>query len=57
MNVIIFYSPIENYSDHFLFKIKMAVKQTIEGIIGLLIVIIPKYEQSKEKEKQKEKKE
>ena len=52
INLIIFYSPIENKSEHFLFKLKMAVKQTIEGIIGLIIAIIPKYEAPKEKEKQ-----
>ena len=52
INVIIFYSPIEDKSEHFLFKIKMMVKQTIEGIIGLIIVVIPKYEAPKEKEKQ-----
>ena len=48
MNIIIFYFPIENKTDHFIFKIYMAIKQTIDGIIGLLIVIIPKYEKPKE---------
>ena len=52
MNLIIFYSPIENKSEHFLFKLKMAIKQTFEGIIGLIITFIPKYEPPKEKEKQ-----
>ena len=52
INVIIFYSPIEDRSEHFLFKMKMAVKQSIEGIIGLIIAVIPKYEAPKEKEKQ-----
>ena len=52
MNIIIFYAPIENKSEHFLFKIKMAVKQTLEGIIGLVIAFIPKYEPPKNKEKQ-----
>jgi hypothetical protein len=57
LNVIIFYAPIENYSDNFLFKIKMAIKQTIEGITGLIITIIPKYEPNeKPKEAEKEKK-
>ncbi len=51
LNIIIFYSPIENKCEHFLFKIKMGVKQTFEGIIGLIIVFIPKYEARKEKEK------
>ena len=52
INLIIFYSPIENKSEHFLFKLKMAAKQTIEGIIGLIIAAIPKYQGPKEKEKQ-----
>ena len=50
-NIIMFYSPIENYTDHFLFKTKMAVVQTIEGIIGIISCLIPKYEEPK---KQKE---
>ena len=55
LNVIIFYAPIESVSDHFLFKIKMAIKQTYEGIIGLIIIFIPKYEPTqKEKEKENE---
>ena len=46
-NIIMFYAPLENYSDHFLFKAKMAVIQTIEGIIGLISCLIPKYEEPK----------
>lgn len=53
MNIIIFYFPIESRTDHFLFKIYMAIKQTYEGIIGLIIEIIPKYEKKKENEKLK----
>ena len=49
LNIIILYAPIEKKSEHFLFKIKMAVKQTFEGIIGLIIAIIPKYDSPKEK--------
>jgi hypothetical protein len=51
-----FYYPIESRTDHFLFKIYMAIKQTYEGIIGLIIVIIPKYEKKNENEKEKLKK-
>jgi len=40
-----FYAPLEDYSDHFLFKAKMAVIQTIEGVIGLISCFIPKYEE------------
>ena len=46
-NIIMFYAPLENYSDHFLFKAKMAVIQTIEGTIGLISCLIPKYEEPK----------
>ena len=46
-NIIMFYAPLENYSDHFLFKAKMAVIQIIEGIIGLISCLIPKYEEPK----------
>ena len=46
-NVIIFYAPIEEKTDHFLFKAKMTVKQIIEGIIGILNCFIPKYEEPK----------
>ena len=52
INVIIFYSPIEDKSEHFLFKIKMIFDITIAVIIELIIDIIPKYEAPKEKEKQ-----
>ena len=55
MDIIIFYFPIESRTDHFLFKIYMAIKQTYQGIIELIIVIIPKYEKNKEKVKEKEK--
>ena len=47
INIIIFYAPLDNYSDHFLFKAKMAVKQTLEGILGILQCLIPKYEEPK----------
>ena len=44
-NIVMFYAPIEDKTDHFLFKAKMAVKQTFEGILGLLSCLIPKYEE------------
>jgi hypothetical protein len=50
-NIIMLYAPIENYTDHFLFKAKMAVVQTIEGILGIVNCLIPKYEEPK-KEKE-----
>ena len=51
INIIMLYAPIENYNDHFLFKAKMAVVQTIEGILGIINCLIPKYEEPK-KEKE-----
>ena len=50
-NIIMFYAPLENYSDHFLFKAKMAVIQIIEGTIGLISCFIPKYEEPQIKNK------
>jgi len=47
MNIIIFYAPIDNICDHFLFKIKMGFVQIFEGIIGLLECLIPRYEEPK----------
>jgi len=46
-NIIIFYWPIENYTDHFLFKGKIAIKQTIEGSLAIINCFIPKYEEPK----------
>ena len=44
-NIVIFYAPIEAKTDHFLFKARMAVLQTLEGIYGILSCFIPKYEE------------
>ena len=52
-NICIFYSIIDKRFPYFLFKFRMSIKQIIEGIIVLLICIIPKYEE-KEIENQKE---
>ena len=52
-NICIFYSIIDKKFPYFLFKCRMSVKQIIEGIIVLLICIIPRYEE-KEIEKQNE---
>ena len=51
-NVVIFYSPIEDMTDHFLFKAKTAVEQTIEGIFGILSCFIPKYVEPKKENKE-----
>ena len=49
LNILISYAPLEQRCPHFIFKSRMAFKQVIEGIIGLLSCVIPKYEDPKEK--------
>ena len=48
-NIFIFYAPIEKKFPHFLFKSRMYIKQTIEGIVGILECLIPRYEDIKQK--------
>ena len=56
-NICIFYSIIDKKFPYFLFKCRMSVKQIIEGIIILLICIIPRYEEKEiEKENENDKK-
>ena len=50
-NICIFYSILDKKYPHFLFMFRMSIKQIIEGIIVVLICIIPNY---KKKEKEKE---
>ena len=54
-NICIFYSILDKKYPHFLFMVRMSIKQIIEGIIVVLICIIPNYEK-KEKEKETGKK-
>ena len=54
-NICIFYSILDKKYPHFLFKFRMSIKQIIEGIIVVLICIIPNYEK-KEKETGKKQK-
>ena len=49
LNVIIMYAPLEKNFPHFLFKCRMTFRQVIEGIIGLIECIIPKYEEKPNK--------
>ena len=51
INVILLYAPIEKHCSHFLFKIRMSFTQIIEGVIGLLECLIPRYEDPNEKNK------
>ena len=49
LNIIILYAPFEKKCPKFLFKLRMTFKQIIEGVIGLLDCLIPKYEDPNEK--------
>ena len=49
LNILLLYAPLEKKCPHFLFKARMTFKQVIEGIIGLLVCLIPKYEDPQEK--------
>ena len=49
LNIFIFYSPINNKFPNFIFMSIMSVKQTIEGIIGIISCFIPRYIPQKEK--------
>ena len=50
LNIIMLYAPIENKCEHFLFKGKMAIKQVLEGSLGLLNCFIPKYVEEKKEQ-------
>ena len=47
-NAIILYAPLEKHFPHFLFKSRMTFRQIIEGVIGILDAVIPKYEEIKQ---------
>ena len=44
-NIIFLYSIIEKKYPQFLFRIRMFVKEIIEGILSLFMAFIPKYEE------------
>ena len=51
LNIFIFYAPINKKCPHFLFISRMYIKQIIEGTIGILECLIPRYEEDKSKKK------
>jgi len=53
LNIYIFYYPLNSRFPHFLFLIRMYIKQIIEGIIGILECLIPRYEEEQSKKKTK----
>jgi len=48
LNILIFYTPINNKFPNFIFNTIMTLKQTIEGILGILESFIPRYIDKKE---------
>ena len=48
LNILIFYTPINNKFPLFIFNTIMTLKQTIEGILGILESFIPRYMDKKE---------
>ena len=48
LNIFIFYSVIEKRCPHFLFTYRTYVKQIIEGSIGILECLIPRYHEEKQ---------
>ena len=48
LNILIFYTPINNKFPNFIFLSIMSIKQTIEGVFGILESFIPRYIDKKE---------
>ena len=49
LNIFIFYSLIEKRRPHFLFFYRTYIKQIIEGSLGILECLIPRYIEDKQK--------
>ena len=47
VNIFVFYYPINTKFPNFLFMSLMSVKQTIEGVIGIIECLIPRYVEEK----------
>ena len=50
-NIVVFYAVIEKKFPYFVFKSRMAIKQVIEGVIVLILCLIPRYEEKEKNEK------
>lgn len=44
INIILLYAPIEENFPHFIFMIRMFIRQMIEGIVGVIYCLISKGE-------------
>ena len=51
LNIFIFYSLIEKRCPHFLFIYRTYIKQIIEGSLGIIECLIPRYIEDKQKNK------
>ena len=51
LNTFIFYAPINKKFPDFLFVSRRSIKQVIEGTIGIIECLIPRYEEEKIKKK------
>ena len=51
LNIFVFYAPINKKFPNFLFVSRMSIKQVIEGAIGIVECLIPRYEEKKIKKK------
>jgi len=50
-NICLFYSPLDKKYPYFVLKIRMSVKQIIEGVIVLILCLVPKYEEEQKEQK------
>ena len=48
LNILVFHTPINNRFPNFIFNSIMSIKQTIEGVFGILECFIPRYVDKKE---------
>ena len=51
MNLALLYAPINKFCPNFIFRGFIAVKQILEGVIGVIECLIPKYVEEEQKEK------
>ena len=47
LNLIILYAPLEEKIPHFLFKWCFGFRQLVDGLLGIIDCLIPKYEEKK----------
>ena len=51
LNILVFHAPINNKFPNFIFNTIMSIKQTLEGVYGILECFIPRYVDKKEMNK------